>query len=93
MAYRLLQDEVEPYVAAKGHFGNKSRNLVKVFAEELGFEYISASDKNEFENGLRSFVDADKRDKPIIFECFVDSTDESTALNIIHNRRFWDHKD
>lgn len=87
MAYRLLQDEVDPYVAAQGHFGNKSRGLVKHFAEDLGFEYISASNKTEFENVFRKFTDADNRDRPIIFECFVDPSDESTALNIVHNRK------
>lgn len=86
MAYRLLQDDVEPYVAAKGHFGNKSNDLVKHFAEDLGFQYISARNKDEFDKIYDTFVDANTNEKPIVFECFVNPNDESEALNIIHNR-------
>lgn len=87
MAYRLLGDEVEPFVAAAGHFGQKSPLLVKHFAEDLGFEYMSASNKDEFIVSLDKFVSPKVTDKPMLFECFVGSNDESTALNIIHNRK------
>lgn len=86
MAYRLMGDEVDPYVAAAGHFGQQSTNLVKNYAENLGFEYLSASNKDEFEKSCKRFVISNATEKPIIFECFVDSKDESKALNIIHNR-------
>ena len=86
MAYRLMGDEVDTFVAASGHYGQKSSLLVKHYAEDLGFEYISASSKEEFEKTLPEFVNPEMSDKPILFECFIDSNDESTALNIIHNR-------
>ena len=86
MAYRLMGDEVDPFVAACGHYGQKSSLLVKHFAEDLGFEYITASSKDEFEKTLPKFVNPGIADKPILFECFIDPNDESTALNIIHNR-------
>lgn len=87
LAYRLLEDEVSPYVAAEGHFGNKSPLLVKHYAQDLGFEYICASNKEEFEKVYKKFVSSESSDKPILFECFVDSDDESLALDIIHGRK------
>lgn len=86
MAYRLMSDEVDPYVAAAGHFGRQSPDLVRNYAENLGFEYISASNKEEFEVMRKRFVSSEKNKRPILFECFVDSRNESKALNIIHNR-------
>ncbi|MBP3365701.1 MAG: 2-succinyl-5-enolpyruvyl-6-hydroxy-3-cyclohexene-1-carboxylate synthase [Treponema sp.] len=87
LAYRLLEDEVSPYVAAEGHFGNKSPLLVKHYAQDLGFEYICASNKEEFEIVYKKFASSEFSDKPILFECFVDSDDESLALDIIHGRK------
>lgn len=86
MAYRLLGEEVDTYVAAAGHFGHKSPSLVKHIAEDLGFEYLTASDKPSFINVKNRFLSTDS-DKPILLEAFINDTDESIALNIIHNRR------
>lgn len=85
LAYRLLGEEVNPYVAAAGHFGKKSPCLVKHFAEDLGFEYMSASDKSSFADVKDKFLSADS-DKPILLEVFVNDSDEGIALNIIQNR-------
>ena len=85
MAYRLLGEDVNPYVAAAGHFGRKSPCLVKHFAEDLGFEYLAASDKSSFFDVKDRFLSKDS-DKPILFEVFVNDADEGIALNIIHNR-------
>lgn len=85
MAYRLLGDDVDPYVAAAGHFGNKSSALVRDIATDLGFEYLTANDKASFNEMKEAFVNANS-DKPIILEAFVTDADESSALNIIHNR-------
>lgn len=85
MAYQLLGEEVNPYVAAAGHFGKKSPCLVKHFAEDLGFEYLTASDKSSFAAVKDKFLSSDS-DKPILLEVFVNDTDEGIALNIIQNR-------
>lgn len=76
-------DSANEYIAAYGHFGNRSRILVKNFAEALGFKYITASNKEEFENVYKYFVTEEKFDKPIVFEVFTNDTDESDALKII----------
>lgn len=85
MAYRLLEEEVDPFVAAAGHFGKKSPNLVRHFAEDLGFEYMSASNKEEFTKVASHFVEKET-DKPMLLEVFIDADDEGLALNVIHNR-------
>ena len=72
--------DADAYMAAAGHYGNKSKDLVKHYAEDLGFEYMSASSKDEFNSVYQRFVTADMTDKPMLFEVFTDSRDESDAL-------------
>lgn len=86
MAYHLLKDDVDEFVAAAGHFGNKSSNVIRHFAEDLGYEYLSASNKEEFNIVYTRFITSDVTDRPILLECFVNSDDDIKALNIIHNR-------
>ncbi len=76
-------ENADPYIAAAGHFGNRSRFLVKHYAEDLGFHYISASDKNEFEQKLPVFCSSERIGKPVLFEVFTDTKEESSALRII----------
>lgn len=82
-----LEKEVSNYVAADGHFGNKSPNLVKNYVENLGFEYFSASSKEDFINHLAHFVTEEDIDKPIVFEIFTSSEDESNALKYVRSRK------
>ena len=72
--------DADAYMAAAGHYGNKSKDLVKHYAEDLGFEYMSASSKDEFNLVYQRFVTADMHDKPMLFEVFTDSKYESDAL-------------
>lgn len=76
-------ERAKPYMAAAGHFGNQSKQLVRHFAEDLGFEYMSASNKDEFLKHIEQFTDKTKLDKSIIFEVFTDSKDESDTLEVI----------
>ncbi len=73
-------DEANPYMAAGGHFGNKSTLLVKHFAEDLGFRYLSAQDKEGFLAVVDEFTDPNEGSSPIILECFTRHEDESEAL-------------
>lgn len=74
----------DEFVAAAGHYGNKSRTLIKDYAENLGFEYFSACNKKEFEDVYQRFLEPAITDKPMLFEVFTDSDDESAALQIMH---------
>ncbi len=76
------------YISAGEHFGNKSSRLVKNYTEDLGFEYLSASNKTEVINQIDYFVASKEYDKPIIFEIFTNSQDESDALKAIRNLSF-----
>lgn len=81
--YRFFGDaETDKYIAAAGHFGNKSKNLVRHFAEDLGFEYLSAENKEEFEKVYLEFVSSQIKERPIIFEVFTDAADDREAFNI-----------
>ena len=80
-----FEEDAEKFIAAAGHFGNKSRVLVNNFAIDLGFEYLSASDKQEFEQVYERFITPEITEKPIIFEVFTNNMDESGALEAIMN--------
>lgn len=71
------------FFAADGHFGNKSTELVKHYAEDLGFKYLSASSKKEFTDCLDEFTKTTS-DKPILFEVFTKPDDESAAIEMIY---------
>lgn len=73
------------FIAAGGHYGNKSQNLVRHYAEDLGFEYMSASTKKEFTHAYEKFLGSSISDKSIVFEVFTDSNDESQALKSVRN--------
>lgn len=79
-----LGAEADEYIAAARHYGNKSPLLVKHYAEDLGFKYLSASSKEEFETTMQKFISAELSDKPIVFEVFTDSEDENEALKLLN---------
>lgn len=85
MSYRLLGEDVDSFVAAKGHFCHKSKEIVKHFAEDLGFKYLCAQSKEEFNDLIEKFTDP-QMVYPMVFEVFVHDIDEVSALNVIHNR-------
>lgn len=76
--------DVDKFIGAGGHFGNKSHQLLKHYAEDLGFEYISASCKEEFEKVYRKFV-SEEKNKPILFEVFTNAEDDDKALYMINH--------
>ena len=78
-------EDADKYIAAAGHYGNKSPLLIKHYAEDLGFEYLMASDKEEFLSASRRFVISEMSDKPMLFEVFTDSADESRAIEMMHH--------
>lgn len=71
------------FIAAGGHFGNKSKLLVRHYAEDLGFKYLTASSKEEFLEVMSLFVMRES-DQPILFECFTTPYEESEALRMVN---------
>jgi len=71
-------NDADEYIAAAHHYGDKSTNLVKHFVTDLDFDYLTASNKKEFENVYEKFIK--KNDKSIVFEAFTNDFDENEAL-------------
>lgn len=81
----FLGDDADEFIAAAGHFGNKSLELVKHYATDLGYEYMSASGKEEFMSNIDSFLSDERFDRPILFEVFTEKDDESNSLKLLLN--------
>lgn len=78
-------DDADAYIAAAGHYGKQSKSLVKNYAQDLGYEYMSASTKEEFIAVYERFLTPTVTDSPMVFEIFTDSADESSTLKKIWN--------
>lgn len=76
-------EEADAFMAARGHYGNRSHDLLRHYAEDLGYEYMSASSKEEFLACVDRFTSEEQFDRPMLFEVFTDSQDESDALRIM----------
>ena len=81
----FLGDEADRYVAAAGHYGNKSSRLVRDYATDLGYEYLMASNKEEFIKVIDRLLTPEITDKPILLEVFTETKDESDALEMTCN--------
>ena len=78
-AYRF-GEEGSPFMAAEGHYGHKSPDLLRHYSQDLGFEYMCASNKEEYLENLDRFLTPEVTDKPMFFEVFTDYHDESQAI-------------
>ena len=81
----FMKEDADAFVAAAGHWGKQSHELVRHYAEDLGFKYISASNKEEFEKTHKEFLDTDYKEKPILFEVFTTTEDEQDCLMRFRN--------
>jgi len=78
-------EDADEFIAAAGHYGKQSRDLVRHYAEDLGFKYLSAKNKEEFQSAKGEFLSTEIGNVPILFECFTNSENESNALLAIRN--------
>lgn len=81
----VFGEDASPYIAAEGHFGCKSPNLVRHYAEDLGFIYLSARSKEEYERVVGEFTNDALSEKPILLEVFTDNENESAALKMVRS--------
>ncbi|OJV86362.1 MAG: 2-succinyl-5-enolpyruvyl-6-hydroxy-3-cyclohexene-1-carboxylate synthase [Bacteroidia bacterium 44-10] len=72
-------ENVDDYVTAAGHYGNKSTELVKNYVTDLGFEYLSASNKEELLTVYKDFINPVITEKPKLLEVFTNDYDENQA--------------
>lgn len=78
-------EEADKFIAAGGHYGNKSHKLVRHYAEDLGYEYLSADTKEEYLQNLERFLTPEITDFPMLFEVFTNNEDESEAIRMIRH--------
>lgn len=73
LSSRLSAEEINRFIAARGHNGS-----VKAWAEAMGFLYMSAQSKEEFDAQADAFCHADVRhfDRPVVFEVFTTAEDD-----------------
>lgn len=77
-------EDADEFMAAARHNGNKSPELIKHFAQDLGFEYMSASSKEEYISCIDKFINPEVSSSPMLFEVFTTNEEESKALEIIN---------
>lgn len=78
-------NEADDYIAAGRHYGNMSGVLVKHYAEDLGFEYLTASNKEEFNQVYETFMADKQPEKPLLLEVFVNTDDEVDNLDKVRH--------
>lgn len=77
-------DAADPFMAAAGHYGNKSTQLVRHYAEDLGFEYMQASTKEDYLRQLDRFLTPGITNQPMLLEVFTSHENESKALKVVN---------
>ena len=78
----LLGEDIDKFTAAKGHFACQSKTLVKDYVENLGFEYLTASNKEEFAKVYKRFITKELTERPMLFEIFTNTKDETEAHHL-----------
>lgn len=78
----IIGAERDRYIAASGHYGNKSKDIVKHYAEDLGLRYLSASTKQEFERCIEKLLD-NTSEKSVLCEIFIDKEKEDEAFYMV----------
>ena len=78
----VFGEETDAFIAAAGHNGSKSQELIKNFAQNLGFKYLSARNKEEFKEAIPHFI---KVGESVIFECYTNKNEENDAIKAIRS--------
>ena len=79
----IFGEDTDKFIAASGHNGNQSPELVKGLAHSLGFQYLSAHNKEEFLSVKEQFTNPKIENKPIIFEVFTNTEEEVDSLRLL----------
>lgn len=78
-------EDADVHIAAAWHYGNQSRDLLKHYAEDLGFKYLKAETKEEYLANVDEFVNSEIGDVSVVFEVFPTTEEESESVKIIKN--------
>lgn len=75
----------ETFIAGDGHFGNKSKDLIKHFAVDLGFNYIQIQSCDEFEKHVDEICSPDFQQKPLFVEVILSDQGQSLSWEVLSN--------
>jgi len=78
-------EDADIHIAAAHHYGDQSRSLIRHFAEDLGFKYLKAENKEEYLANVDEFVNPLMGEHPMVFELFPSTEQESESVMIIKN--------
>lgn len=78
-------EDADVHIAAAHHYGDQSRNLIKHFAEDLGFKYLKAESKEEYFSNIDEFVNPQLAEQPVVFELFPTTEQESESVRLLRN--------
>ena len=78
----IFKDDVDLYISAAGHFGKQSPTLVRDYAQNLGFKYLTASTKEEFLSNIDEYLNPEIS-QSYIFEIFTQDVNECEALKLM----------
>lgn len=78
-------EDTNKYIAAAEHFKGGDKNVIKNYVESLGFTYMSACNKEEFDSNYLKFASKDDVQNPILFEVFTKDSDDREAFEIVTN--------
>lgn len=79
-----LGEEADHYISACGHFGHQSRDLVRHFAEDLGFEYRGVECKEDYLSTVDLLTSPASCGRPVLIEAFVRPEDDVEALKLLY---------
>ena len=79
----IFGDDTKKFIAADGHNGHQSHDLLKHIAQDLNYEYLSADNKSEFLKSLERFTCNQITEHAMIFEVFTTPENDSDALKMM----------
>lgn len=82
--YYGFEDEIETFIGAAGHFGQKN-DVLKHFSQDMGFEYMRADTKDQVLKYMPHFTQSQKTNSPMLFEIRTETLLETKALQLISN--------
>lgn len=79
----IFDEDTNTYLAAAGHFGKQSPDLVKHYVQDLGMEYFAARNKEEYTELSKRFLLPEITERAMLFEVFVDREEDLEAITML----------
>ncbi len=79
----MFGNDADRYIAAKGHNGYKSLDIVKNICLNSNIEYFCASTKEDYLKLMNRWIK--KSNNPVLLEVFTTDENESAALKIVNS--------